>query len=394
MSDNNLVNQHLTKKNNNSTLVKIGLKLLQSIGKLFFVGLASFIVTFVVLITTLTLIANLVSSFSTTSNTDKWPDSSQLNFSYYSGNKNSNNKIAKLDLFGDVIDPYYGGGGIPFISSGGGIDGKVVKSQLMKLADDQSVKGVFIDLTTLGGSPVSAELIVQGIDYYKNKTQKPVYVYIDSFATSAGAWLSSNASYIIASPFAMVANVGVVGPTIWKYKDVTSISNPFSSYPYVETKGGVEGKPIYFGKYKTFSNPLNPSDDEINGIWANYGKELYDQFVNTMVKNRGIDEKVLREEVGAEGITAKEAIQYKLVDKLGNREEAINTLIEKLNLKDDYVVLDTDYSAGSDPIGSVLKMFTGIYSREKQVDPRASLCQPNRFLAYYGDVQKLCASLN
>jgi protease IV len=258
---------------------------------------------------------------------------------FYSGKASSKNKIARLNLSGTVVDPYQEDMN-PFSFVTKTINGYKVKEQLIALSKSTNIKGVLLDVNTYGGSPDSAKLILEGVEIYKNKTNNPVVSYIDSAATSAGAMLTSNSTKIYASPSAIIANVGVAGGIRLKFNNPITLNQTGLG---VETKDGVEAKQIFAGKFKRDVNPLNPTEEEIAqvGLSQNLTNQYYDQFVDIMVKNRGIDANYLKNDLGARAIFARDGVATKFVDALTTREEAIELMTKEAKM-DDYAIYNVE----------------------------------------------------
>jgi|GEM_PF-4886201 len=313
----------------------------------------------------------------------------ELDFSYFSGSQDSDNQIARLELSGPVVDPGQGGGNI--FMGGSFIDGLEVKNRLFELADEDKVKGVFIDLTTPGGSPASSVLINEGIDYYKNKTGKPVYTYVQTMSTSAGSYLSANSSKIFASEMAIVGNIGAAFGTILRAENVKETLRLNPQFAGV-TADKITVESIFEGKYKRYKDPLNPTKEEVENFVSPIAKDLYQKFVDVMVEGRGIDRDTLINEVGARPVIAKtEGLKYKFVDQISTREQAIEALASEVGIKDDFIVLNVEKPA-TNPLESIIgfSLLESLNTSQKP-DPRESLCTEGKALFYYGSLQDLCS---
>lgn len=313
-------------------------------------------------------------------------EGTQLNqtLTYHSGNKESNNIIARIELYGDVVDPYQGATTPSFFAEQAAIDGMVIKKQLHELAKEDTIKGVVLDLSTYGGSPISAQLIVEGVEYYKSTTNKPVYTFVADSSFSAGAYLSSNSSKIFASDIAGVGSIGVVGPQIIRASELNTIAG-------IEARN-IDLETISEGKNKAPKNPLNPTEEELEPTRAMM-IDLYNEFVAVMVQNRGIDESVLRNEMGANMYMAgTNGLKFKLVDEIATREEVFERMAQETGIADNFVVNTYQYNPNSG-----FNLFNALFSSQQKnpsIDPRQSLCRKNRVLFYHGDIQNdLCKNI-
>jgi protease IV len=302
---------------------------------------------------------------------------------FYSGKSLSKNKIARLNLSGTVVDPYQEDGN-PFTFVSKTINGYKVKEQLIALSKEKSIKAIILDVNTYGGSPDSAKLILEGVDIYKNKTGNPIVSYVDSAATSAGAMLTSNSTKIYASPSAIIANVGVAGGIRLKFNNPVTLNQASMG---VETKDGIEGKQVYAGKFKRDVNPFNPTDEEINqvGLGQNLTNQYYDQFVELMVKNRGIDANYLKNDLGARAIFAKDGITNKFVDQLATREEAFDTIAKDAKFED-YAVFDIDTKSK----GLAALLDSNLFSVIKPTETKFNFCYTDKPLMHLEPKSELC----
>ncbi len=305
---------------------------------------------------------------------------------FYSGKSLSKNKIARLNLSGTVVDPYQEDGN-PFAFTTKTINGYKIKEQLIALSKSPSIKGVLLDVNTFGGSPDSAKLILEGVSIYKSKTNNPVVSYIDSAATSAGAMLTSNSTKIYASPSAIIANVGVAGPVRIKFNNPLTLNQTGLG---VETKDGIEARQVYAGKFKRDVNPLNPTEEEIAqvGLSQNLTNQYYDQFVDLMVKNRGIDANYLKNELGARAIFARDGVTNKLVDALATREEAIELMAKEAKM-DDYAVYNIEEK--STGLAALFETkLTEVFGDSKTKETKFNFCLNDKPLMHLEPKSELC----
>lgn len=303
--------------------------------------------------------------------------------SYFYGKEDSKNIIARLELYGDVIDPYQEMTMPAFFGDMDVIDGMVISKQLKELSQEKDIKAVVLDLSTYGGSPAGAALILEAVENYKKETNNPVYTFVADASFSAGAYLSANSDKIFATEIAGVGSVGVNGGEIIRANNLKSLG--FIEADNIQLEG------IFEGKNKDFKNPLNPTEEELSHI-RNFMKDSYDELVKAMVEGRGIDESALRNEMGAQIFMAGTGgLKYGLVDEIATRTETFEKIATELEIQDDFVV-NTYKSFSEDSFDLFGGLFPPLFKRETRVvDPRASLCRENRILFYYGNIERdLC----
>jgi protease-4 len=355
------------------------LVILRFFGKSFAItfGVLSGIVFFVLIISILTL------PFQPKENEEK--TQINQNISYFYGQEESKNIIARLELFGDVIDPYQEERMPAFFGQPNIIDGMVISSQLAELAKQDNVKGIILDLSTYGGSPAGAQLILDAVKNYQKKTNKPVWTFVADSSYSAGAYLSASSNKIFATKTAGVGSIGVVGPTLIKTEGMTGIMGLEARNIQIET--------LSEGRNKAPKNPFNQTEEELVAE-RRMMKNMYDEFVKVMVENRKIDEEVLRNKMGAEiFIAGKEGLEYDLVDEIATRNQVFEKMATELKIQDNFVV-NTYTAIPKNDFGlfSGFEFLPSVLKKDSQTtNPRASLCRENRILFYHGNVNKdLC----
>lgn len=315
-------------------------------------------------------------------------DNTKLVYDYYKGDKESNIKVARLELNGPIIGSE--GGGPLSLLSPGGIDGKYVASQLDKLAQDKDIKAVVVDLTTPGGDPSSSNYISDAIDSYQKKTNQKVYVFVDEISASGGVWASAPAATIIASPMAQIGSVGVAGGSFPKFTNVTSYSQGVLGS---SVTADIAFTPIYRGKCKQPDNDLNISDNYIKECIDPIVDRLYSAFVDHISKYNQISPEIISNEMGARIFlgNSAEAKKYGLVDQVGNEEFAIQLINKELNQGNSVQIMNVNEDTGGlleSLLGSVLHT-----SKTKVSLAHTSFCQSNTPLLLYGDINQIRTSI-
>lgn len=114
-------------------------------------------------------------------------------------------KIAVIPVEGVIME---GGGGGLF---GGGIDPvALVKDGLRRAAKDEDVHAVIIEVNSPGGGVTASDLIHHEIVKFKEKSKKPVVVYMKDLAASGGYYVSAPADYIVANKTTLTGSIGVI----------------------------------------------------------------------------------------------------------------------------------------------------------------------------------------
>jgi len=216
--------------------------------------------------------------------------------------------IAMLTIAGPIMK--YGD-----ICSLGSLD---YADMLNKLANASNIKGIILDVDSPGGQAVGTATLADAISSAKKK--KPVVAVInDGFAASAAMWIASAADEIYTTqPTDEVGSVGVY----------TQIADWIS---YYRDKHNLRVLEIYApqstDKNKDYRDALAGDDTAIKADL----KQLADQFISTVAKNRG-GRLTSDEWKTGKMFNSKEATRIGLIDGMKSFDQIIrrmDTLIKQ-----------------------------------------------------------------
>ncbi len=220
------------------------------------------------------------------------------------------------------------------------IDNLLLDSREDFLAHDR-VKGVLLHMDTPGGLASDADTIYHALLDYKAKYKVPIYAFVDGLCASGGMYIASACDKIYSTSSSIIGSIGV-------------IMGPSFNFSGAMEKYGIQAVTITQGKDKDALNPFRPwvagEDESIRTITA----ELYDQFVNYVVKARPtLDKQKLVDEYGAQVYIAEKAMEYGYIDQgRSNYSEALNALTTAANIhqeeKYQVVLLSPPHSLLSD----------------------------------------------
>ena len=189
---------------------------------------------------------------------------------------------------------------------------KKILEQLKKYKEDGNIKAIVIQINSPGGSVVPSQEIYREI--LKIKKIKPVYAYMQSLAASGGYYIAVACNKIMANPGTITGSIGVI-------LELTNFEKLFD-------KIGIKNIVIKSGKFKDTGNPFRPMTDEEKEWLNNVVANIYNQFLNAVSLNRNIPIKQLKKIADGRIFTGQQALQYKLIDTIGNFSDLIS-LIEK-----------------------------------------------------------------
>ena len=216
---------------------------------------------------------------------------------------------------GEIVD---GGGS-------GTINYERLVPQIVKLAEDDNVKGLVLRVNSPGGAVYGSTQIGEALDYFKS-TGKPFAVSMGAYAASGGYWISCGADRIFADPLTITGSIGIFG-LIPNAKGLTE-------------KLGVNPQTVNTDPEADFPNLYYPMSETQLAAMQKYVERGYDTFVARVAKGRKMDEKKVR--VIGEGRVwpAEKALEIGLIDALGSTADAYRWVAAKAKLGESYDVAE------------------------------------------------------
>lgn len=211
-------------------------------------------------------------------------------------------------------------GEIVFGESQGSNSGSLsVVEQLRRARLDKHVKAVILRVDSPGGSLVASQQILEEIVRIK-AAGLPVVVSMGAIAASGGYWISAPADEIWADASTITGSIGVVGvfPTFDRSLEWLGV--------HID---GVGTTPLS-GDF----SPLRPLSPLAQDLFQQSVNSSYRSFVEMVSHYRGLTPQAV-DDVGKGRIwSGREALKFKLVDHLGNLDQAIAAAASRARLTD------------------------------------------------------------
>lgn len=233
-------------------------------------------------------------------------------------------KVAVVYLSGEIVSDDLPSSPLSF--SDGIISSKKIVALLKHIEDDNDIKSVVLNVNSPGGGVVASDDIYQQV--VKLKQKKPVVVHFGDVSASGGYYISAGASEIIANPATITGSIGVIAQ--------------FPQYSGLMEKIGVEMRTFKSGEFKDIGSPERPVTDTERVIIQGMITDSYDQFVQSIVEGRKMDESRVRQLADGRIYTGKQAKENGLVDDLGGLDKAIDRAKTLSNVSNATVIEFTD----------------------------------------------------
>ncbi|PPR42605.1 MAG: putative signal peptide peptidase SppA, partial [Alphaproteobacteria bacterium MarineAlpha5_Bin11] len=265
----------------------------------------------------------------------RYVDTAYNNLEFVEGDKNSNNLVILLDLEGPILSN--SSQKISFFDSQI-IFANDIEKIFFKLKEEINLKGIIISINSPGGTVSASNKFYESIIAFQETTKIPIYIHTDELLASGGVWAAVGAKKIYASYGALIGNIGVKGPSWFYYNEPISIKQNFLDKD-VATKEGIEFYQTFAGRSKDIFNEFRePTQEEIDSI-QNMLESIYEKFLIIVSKNRKIEKKYIRNDLGALIYDSDSAKKKGLIDEVYNFNKSKEKILSELNISNDYKML-------------------------------------------------------
>lgn len=192
-----------------------------------------------------------------------------------------------------------------------------ITAQLRKLTEDKEVGGVVLWIDSPGGGVSAVTEIYDEVQ--RLNIRKPVVSYVGGVAASGGYYLAVASDKIIVKPDAILGSIGV----IYVHEDLTEYFKMF----------GIKVEVIKTGEDKDLGASWRPlSNDDRENI-KNMINEDFDRFIYVVSKGRNLSTKEVLKYSDGNVWSGTQAVSYKLADRVGTLDTAIEELKVTAGLK-------------------------------------------------------------
>ena len=193
-----------------------------------------------------------------------------------------------------------------------------VVKQIRSAHENENTKAIVFRVNSPGGSIIASEMMRDELFAAKKKGIK-VVVSMGDYAASGGVYISTPADYIFAEPTTITGSIGVAIalPTLENAMD------------YI----GVNFDGVVTSKHGGW-DPTQAIDEDLDKIFASWGADAYDRFVNFVADSRSQSYEDIKAIAGGRVWIATSAKEIGLVDEIGGIDDAIAYAVNLTELED------------------------------------------------------------
>ena len=198
------------------------------------------------------------------------------------------------------------------------IEGEILGSReaieaLHRYARNSSVKAMVMRINSPGGAIAPSQEIYEEIRNVRARSGKPIIASLDSVAASGGYYIASACDRIVANPGSITGSIGVI-------------------LQWMETKdllawAKLKPETITSGAMKAAGSPYQDLTDAQRAYFQSIVMQLHSQFVRAVAAGRKgkMSEADVSRIADGRVFTGEQALGLKLVDQIGNLDDAIRT---------------------------------------------------------------------
>ena len=177
-----------------------------------------------------------------------------------------------------------------------------------------------------GGDVYAGAMITNALEEFQS-TGRPVITSMGDIAASGGVWVTTTSEEIWAESTTLTGSIGVYGV----YPDLSPLAN----------WAGINYDGISMTKAGEVYDLRRGVSEEFSREYEEGVENFYKDFVTKVADNRGLDFSEVLKVAGGRIWRGDKALELGLVDKLGSLDDAVNSMVTKLEL-DDYKTFSYD----------------------------------------------------
>ncbi len=204
-----------------------------------------------------------------------------------------------------------------------GINSQNLVELILKLAKDKNISGMVLRVNSPGGSAFGSEQIWAALQEFK-KAGKPLAVSMGDYAASGGYYISCCADQIFADKMTITGSIGIFGL--------------IPNMQGLLQKLGVNAEIVATNKEAVYLTGYQSLTDGQLAAMQGMVDEGYAVFTKRCADGRNLPIEKIREVADGRPLSAQAALQYKLIDKIGGLQQAIDWVAAKASLGTPYAV--------------------------------------------------------
>lgn len=183
---------------------------------------------------------------------------------------------------------------------------------ITELANDPSVASIILDVCTPGGTVTGTKEAGDAI--YQARSRKGITAIVNPLCASAGYWITSQASEIVAIPSADIGSIGVFVLHIDQSAMLADL--------------GIKPTFISAAPFKTEGNSLEPLTPVGKQFIQTEVDKIYADFLGAVARGRNTTSSVVRTQFGGgRCLSSRDALAAGMIDRIETADRALNQIL-------------------------------------------------------------------
>jgi len=205
---------------------------------------------------------------------------------------------------------WFGGERVAIIRIEGVItDSRETIEELRRFRDNPSIKAVVLRIDSPGGGVVPSQEIHTEVLKARKGGRLKVVASMGNLAASGGYYIAAATDKIVANPGTLTGSIGVI-------MELANVQGLLE-------KVGVQSVVIKSGRYKDLASPFRAMSKEDRVLLQRVLDDVHDQFIQAVAAGRALNVEEVRPLADGRIFTGRQARTAKLVDELGDLQDAI-----------------------------------------------------------------------
>lgn len=196
---------------------------------------------------------------------------------------------------------------------GSSVSSRQIAGTLDEIAQDDTIKGVILDINSPGGSPVASEEISMAIK--RLSEVKPVYALINDVGASGAFWIAVSTDRIYTSSMSTVGSIGVTSTGLG-FEDFIRDYN-------------ITYRRQIAGEFKDMGTPFRKPTADEEEIIQEILDEVHVNFINHVANSRDMSYEDVEKYATGEIFLGSKALEIGFVDEIGYYPDVLDEIRNK-----------------------------------------------------------------
>jgi protease-4 len=189
------------------------------------------------------------------------------------------------------------------------VDSRDAIEELRKYRETPSVKAIVLRIDSPGGGVVASQEIYSEVLKTRADGRVKVVTSMGNLAASGGYYIAAATDKIVANPGTLTGSIGVI-------MELANVQGLLE-------KVGVQSVVIKSGTHKDLASPFRTMSAADRAILQTVLDDVHDQFIQAVAAGRAMKSEQVRDLADGRVFTGRQARTVKLVDELGDLQDAI-----------------------------------------------------------------------